>query len=871
MGVILLLLEVGMAMDIGQLGAVGKASLLVALGGIVAPFALGAGAAIALGQPGRTAIFLGAALTATSVGITARVFGDLKALGSIESRTVLGAAVADDVLGLVILTVVVRLVTEGSVSVGLIVETVGLAVAFLAVASVAGLTLAPRLFAGLRRVSRSPGTLVAAALAFTLAFAELAQVAKLAPIIGAFVAGLALGRGRDGERIERELRPVGHLFIPVFFLQIGIDADLAAMAEPAVLGLAAVLLVVAVVGKLVSVVGLWGSQGDRWLVGLGMLPRGEVGLIFAGIGLREGVLEGNLYAALILVVLATTLMTPPLLRARLQSVRRSRASPAARPMPAGGWLTVDDDTVTLRALPPDFVALHVALQAAQAVTGGRPGRALLDWLGGLGDVPLRWDAAATGELLGLLRTGSARSWRLLDTSGVLERALPELAVIVRHRQDDPFELDTAHSLRWSLVEQLNELTVPGSDPAAGAEHERLAHPDWLLLAALLVDTAGDGPDEPVAAARRLVQRLGLGAGAEEEVALLVGEHRLLQAAVRRPDGLSEEHVLRIATHLDRPERARALYLLSVALGGLEPWERERLDDLSGLIQAALARPDLTGLEARNLVGSRRQAALRLLGTGSAQGTTADGTAPTSGVGATDPATVLALAPRSWVVTNDPAALARQAQLLADRSGAGDVRILVGTAGPGLTRVEVGATDAAGLLARAAAALSDAGLDVVEASASVWGRDRAVQSFVLRSPEGPPDPLDVQARLGRVLRLPAPAPTATQATVTWDDESSPWNTVCSIDAPDRPGLLAALTAAFAAAGAQVQSARATTLPGGIARDLFEVTNRSGEKLHDGDKAKVIGALAGSGPARHRLRRPWARTLPRRPEPAPVADA
>ncbi|HEV8114949.1 MAG TPA: cation:proton antiporter, partial [Acidimicrobiales bacterium] len=423
-GVILLLLEVGMAMDLGELGAVGRASLLVAVAGIVFPFALGAGAAVALGEPGRTAIFLGAALTATSVGITAQVFGDLKALSSVESRTVLGAAVADDVLGLVILTVVVRLVSEGSVSVGLIVETVGLAVAFLAVATVAGLSLAPRLFALVRRISRSPGTLVAAALAFTLAFAELAQVAKLAPIIGAFVAGLALGKGRDGERIERELRPVGHLFIPVFFLQIGIDADLAAMAKPAVLGLAAVLLVVAVVGKLVSVVGLWGSPGDRWLVGLGMLPRGEVGLIFAGIGLREGVLGGNLYAALILVVLATTLITPPLLRARLQRVRKRRASPAARPMPAEGWLVVSDETVTLQAVPPDFAALHVALQAAQLVTEARPGRALLDWLGGLADVPLRWDKAATGELLGLLRTGSTRSWRLLDSSGVLERALP---------------------------------------------------------------------------------------------------------------------------------------------------------------------------------------------------------------------------------------------------------------------------------------------------------------------------------------------------------------------------------------------------------------------------------------------------------------
>ncbi len=875
-GVILLLLEVGMEMDLGELGAVGRASLLVAIGGVVVPFVLGAGAALALGEPGKTAIFLGAALTATSVGITARVFGDLKALASIESRTVLGAAVADDVLGLVILTVVVRLVTEGSVGVGIIAQTVVMAVVFLVATTAAGLTLAPRLFSGMRRFSRSPGTLVAAALAFTLAFAELAQVAKLAPIIGAFVAGLALGRGREGERISRELKPVGHLFIPVFFLQIGIDADLAAMAKPAVLGTAGVLLVVAVVGKLASVAGMVGSPGDRWLVGLGMLPRGEVGLIFAGIGLREGVLGGNLYAALLLVVLATTLATPPLLRARLQVVRDRRASPAARPKPAGGWLAVDDGVVTLQAVPPDFAALHVALQAAQLVTRARPGPELLDWLGGLGDVPLRWDKDATDELLGLLRTGSTRSWRLLDTSGVLERALPELAVIVRHRQDDPFELDTSRSLRWTLVERLHELTVEEGDRAAAAQHERLAHPDWLLLAALLVDTAGDGPEEPVAAARRLVLRLGLGADAEEEVALLVGEHRLLLAAIRRADGLAEEHVLRIATHLDKPERARALYLLSVAFGELEPWERERLDRLHDLVQRALARPDLTGLEARNLVEGRRQAALRLLGD--------------------DPAAAaLADAPRSWIVTNEPAALARQAVLFVGRGASADLRVAVAAenrpaagrgatapagarrprrtgpaetdeAGPGLYRIELSASDAPGLLARSAAALADAGFDVVEAGATLWGRRRAVQSFLLRS-DDPPDLDDVKDRLARALRSPPPPAHAAGAKVSWDDESSPWATVCTIEAPDRHGLLASFSAAFAAAGAQVQTARVTTTREGIARDLFEVTNRSTDKLGPGDKARVEAALAGELTGGTRLRRPWARPALRRVEPAP----
>jgi len=852
-GVILLLLEVGMGMDLGELGAVGRASLLVAVAGVVVPFALGAGAVVALGEPGKTAIFVGAALTATSVGITARVFGDLKALSSVESRTVLGAAVADAVLGLVILTVVVRLVTEGSVSLGLITETLGLAVVFLVVTTVAGLTLAPRLFSGLRRFSRSPGTLIAVALAFTLAFAELAQLARLAPVIGAFLAGLALGRGREGDRIARELKPVGHLFIPVFFLQIGIDADLAALARPSVLGMAAVLLAVAVVGKLASVIGLVGSPGDRWLVGLGMLPRGEVGLIFAGIGLREGILGGDLYAALLLVVLATTLAAPPLLRARLQAVRAQRSSPAARPVPAGGWLVVTEGKVVLQAVPPDFAALHVALQAAHLVADAAPDRSLLDWMGGLGDVPLRWDPAATKELLSLLRTGSTRSWRLLDANGVLERALPELALIVRHRQDDPFELDASHSLRWTLIERLHEMTVEEGDPAAAAEHERLVHPDWLLLAALLVDTAGDGPDEPVAAARRLVQRLGLGAGAEEEVALLVGERNLLRATLRRHDGLAQENVLRIATHLDRPERARALYLLSAALEGLEPWERERLDDLHTLIQATLARPELTGLQARNLVEARRQAALRLLGGGPA-------------------AAALATAPRGWVVANEPAALAGHASLLARREGSGDpVVVSCEASDDGVQRLDVCAKDAPGLLARSAAALAGAGLDVAEACAGVWGREAAIQSFLVRA-AAPLGADDLRQRLTAAHASPPPSASAPDATVTWDDESSPWTTVCTIQAPDRTGLLAAFSAALARAGAQVQVARATTAADGKACDHFEVTSQRGEKLHDGEKATVVAALAGETRSRVRLRSPWARTALRGGgKPAPVPES
>ena len=249
-GVILLLLEVGSELELSELTAVGKASLSVAILGVALPFIGGVTFGQIIGMSGNEALFVGAAMTATSVGITARVLGDLKALTMVEARTVLGAAVADDVIGLVILTVVVRLTTSGSVSVAGVLWIVFVAVGFLAVTAVVGLRFVPGLFDWIARFSKSSGTLVALALAFTLAIAELAEVAKLAPIVGAFVAGLALGRSSASDRIRRELQPVGHLFIPVFFLSIGIEVDLEQFAKPSVLGIAAVLTVIAVLGKL---------------------------------------------------------------------------------------------------------------------------------------------------------------------------------------------------------------------------------------------------------------------------------------------------------------------------------------------------------------------------------------------------------------------------------------------------------------------------------------------------------------------------------------------------------------------------------------------------------------------------------------------
>ena len=446
LGVVLLLLEVGMEMDLGELGKVGRTSLFVASIGVAAPLVLGIGAASAPGFDFNTSLFVAAALTATSVGITARVFGDLRALATTEARVVLGAAVADDVMGLVVLTVVVRVVTEGTVSAIDVTEIIVVAIVFLLFGGLLALWVAPKLFDAIDRYARSAGTIVALALAFTLVFAELADAAQLAVVVGAFLAGLALGRTQQSPRIRRELAPVGHLFIPVFFLQIGIDVDVTQFGDLTVLRDAAVLLVVAVVGKLVAAVGTAGTRSDKLLVGLGMLPRGEVGLIFATIGLGSGVLGADLYAALLIVVLATTLVTPVLLRLRYERLRARAHAEANEPptrwnAPPGGWIGLVDGEAVLTASPNREHTAEVALIAARWVAQARPSEALLDWFGQNRSDTLPWTDRTTQAFTDLLAVGSARSWRFLDALDVIPRAAPELADALRRRRDNAFELD----------------------------------------------------------------------------------------------------------------------------------------------------------------------------------------------------------------------------------------------------------------------------------------------------------------------------------------------------------------------------------------------------------------------------------------------
>ena len=356
LGVIILLLQIGLETRLGDLVSVGARASMVGSVGIVVPFVLGAFVAGPLVLPGmefNAYLFLGATLAATSVGITGRVFRDLGKLKLPEAQVVLGAAVIDDVLGLVILAVVSSLVEAGTVSVFDVTMIIAKAVIFLGGSIAIGRAIAPHLLRWVSRLDNSHSMLFSLVLVVGLFMAWLAHAVGLAPIIGAFAAGLLfepvflkefetpklvqdieplLPAAVDAEKMqkiravlarhtshqhEHMLEPIGYFFVPVFFVLTGMQVDLTALADPQVVMVALGITVAAVVGKLVA--GFVAGKGKNpWLVGWGMVPRGEVGLIFAMVGKKLGVMSEAMFSVIVIMVILTTLLTPPILTVLLR-------------------------------------------------------------------------------------------------------------------------------------------------------------------------------------------------------------------------------------------------------------------------------------------------------------------------------------------------------------------------------------------------------------------------------------------------------------------------------------------------------------------------------------------------------------------------
>lgn len=352
LGVIILLFEVGLESDLKEMMKVGWSSLLVAVLGVIAPFFLGWGVSAYFipDEPRLVHIFIGATLCATSVGITARVFKDIGKLATREARIILGAAVIDDVLGLLILAVVAGAIKATATGVALSLNDVGWiaakALLFLVGSMVVGQLVMPRLLRGAGQWE-SRGVLLTLSISFCLFLAWVAAKVGLAPIVGAFAAGLVLdevhykpANARKESELNELLQPVSTVLVPIFFVLMGMKVDLRLFKQIEILGFALVLTAAAIVGKQICSLGVLQRGTNRLAIGLGMIPRGEVGLIFAGIGatlvlpnaagVAEPVVSAGIFGAVVIMVIVTTLVTPPLLKWALGRGVSSRQKAVSR-------------------------------------------------------------------------------------------------------------------------------------------------------------------------------------------------------------------------------------------------------------------------------------------------------------------------------------------------------------------------------------------------------------------------------------------------------------------------------------------------------------------------------------------------------------
>jgi Kef-type K+ transport system membrane component KefB len=316
-GVTLLLFEIGLESDLRSLLKLGPQALAVALVGMLLPFALGYAAMKFTGAPDLLAVFVGSTATATSIGISAKVLSDLGYLQRPEGQIILGAAVIDDILGIVVLSVVAGIAKGGSLEWGEVARIVLSSLGFLVGALVIGNWFMP-FFLKTVRWLRTRGDLITASLVFAFSLAWIAEQVGSAAIIGAFAAGLVLAKTDKRHDLEHQLRPVTDFFLPVFFITVGAGVNLALLANQEALFLALTLSATAVLGKLVCGWAAFGIPANKWVIGAGMVPRGEVGLVFASVGLATGVLSGVTHTAVVIMVIFTTFLGPLLLSLMLR-------------------------------------------------------------------------------------------------------------------------------------------------------------------------------------------------------------------------------------------------------------------------------------------------------------------------------------------------------------------------------------------------------------------------------------------------------------------------------------------------------------------------------------------------------------------------
>ena len=323
LGLLILLFEIGLETDLRAITRVGGIAAIIAVVGVAFSFVIGYATLKAMGVNSLAAVVCGAALTATSIGVSTRVLADLGFLQTEEGRIVLGAAVLDDIIGLVLLSVIASFVSGVAISAGGVVRTSVIAFGFVAVAIAVGNFVVPPLFRALHRL-RSPNTIAVMGLSFAFLLAALAGMLGSAIIVGGFVAGVLLNRIDQREEVKRSAAAMGTLLTPIFFASVGASVNLRALTTPRTVLITIVLLVAGAVGKILAAYVPWWFKGNKALIGVAILPRGEVELIVAQTGLAIGALDASLFGAITLMVLLTTLISPPLIQAVVRRDPRFR-------------------------------------------------------------------------------------------------------------------------------------------------------------------------------------------------------------------------------------------------------------------------------------------------------------------------------------------------------------------------------------------------------------------------------------------------------------------------------------------------------------------------------------------------------------------
>ena len=492
----------------------------------------------------------------------------------------------------------------------------------------------------------------------------------------------------------------------------------------------------------------------------------------------------------------------------MTSANRDPAQPTVRP--AAGWLSVDHGVVHLHGAPPASETIHVALQAAVLTNHAQPGVELLDWFAAHRDEPLTWDHDDTPALVRLLRTHEPRGWHLLESTFVLERALPEIAAAMQRRRADIANLDPVGALRIRVAERLDDLAIESGLPS-----------DDLVLAGLVSDVCNEaGGPHPCWSI--LLDRL-VPASDAQRILAIVSDARLLRSSADDPQGFQQREVLQLATHLGSTDHTRDAYQLALALGALTISKRGVLDDRRVLIDEVFDDPQLTGADGTDLVAARRLTAQRMM---------------------TDEAGVerLRFAPVSYVLSHTPEELARQARLIDPLPRAGCVRVAVTPGGEADTRkIDVACRDTDALLAHLTEVLTGRGCDIVDATIGTWPDGGVLDTFVVIAASVPNAPeliKDFESSLRRPLR----APVVVGLIAEFNNEALPWHTVCDVRGPDQPGALLAVSAAFARARVVVHSARIATTDQTI-RDRFTISDHLGRKLDDLSIERVQRALVG----------------------------